>query len=93
MKTPPMGNDRQETPMGPWTENEMTVHRRVVARYPVDEMQQPLPGDHIRRWLATVDASNEQLRRMREVLLYLQGGPSHHLSAEARRRIAAVLST
>ena len=40
----------------PWQPHEMEVHRRIAQNYPVEQSLQNLPGDHLRRWLATLDA-------------------------------------
>lgn len=52
----------------PWTAAEMAVHRRVARDYPVEELVRPLPGDHVRRWVATVDALESEAARMRVAL-------------------------
>lgn len=43
----------------------MEAHRRVAQNYPVEQSLQNLPGDHLRRWLATLDACDEERKHLR----------------------------
>jgi len=50
----------------PWKPNEMVVHRLCARTYPVEASLRGLPGDHVRRWVATVDALQARIEELED---------------------------
>lgn len=50
--------------VAPWKPNEMTIHRKNAANYPVENSLEEL---HVRRWVATVDALESALVELSDI--------------------------
>jgi hypothetical protein len=50
----------------PWKSHEMTVHRQIARDYPVEASLRGLPGDHVRRWVATVDTLQARIDELED---------------------------
>ncbi len=50
----------------PWTVREMEMHRTIAKNYPVEASLRGLPGDHVRRWVATVDALQARIAELKD---------------------------
>ena len=55
------GDATKRTLVAPWDKNELATHRRVVDRYPAITSLIPMPGDHVARWVATLDEAQARI--------------------------------